>query len=566
MEHTADKYRKGKLRRLPAEHKRDIWHLIVRLLALVICVMDIGTLIGTLLILMTGLQNGFAQFIGYLLFILIPINITLPLWNNDARDLKTIFNLMTLCATIVIPLFLLSASTDISVQSGISLVARILLICILAASGYIAYRIFRYIPTIADDIVRPKTFAPIRRIIEGYIQIICFLLVAMAALLIWGTYAFEKDWALEVISSAFPIFWSWLFLSASILFMHLGRPHMNKPLQIFCGFVGLLIFCAFTVPMVSTTLMSIETKPPEATASPATQRNYAFSPFDYLFGIETAPYILFENVPYLVGTEGVDADKLLSYDAYLPNTSIPKPENGYPVLVRIHGGSWSSGDKGAYNFSAMNKYFAGLGYAVFDIQYGLSATKKPELLESGDPIYGNFDIDDMVRHVGLFTIHLVEQAEKYQIDTDKVFLSGGSAGGQLALTAGLALESGRYSDMFGNLQIRGIIPFYPAVGLSPTVGIDGLDEFLDPTPFITADSPPVLIYQGDRDGTVSPAVAERFRSNYLASGNENCTLISLPYATHASDLYFSGYYNQTFLYVMERFMKEKTQIAGTTNQ
>ena len=32
-------------------------------------------------------------------------------------------------------------------------------------------------------------------------------------------------------------------------------------------------------------------------------------------------------------------------------------------------------------------------------------------------------------------------------------------------------------------------------------------------------------------------------------------LLTMPYAGHGSDLYFSGYYNQVFLYYMERFME-----------
>ncbi len=41
---------------------------------------------------------------------------------------------------------------------------------------------------------------------------------------------------------------------------------------------------------------------------------------------------------------------------------------------------------------------------------------------------------------------------------------------------------------------------------------------------------------------------------YLDNANEEICVLLFPFAGHANDLYFPGYYNQVFLYYMERFM------------
>ncbi|GAI93690.1 unnamed protein product, partial [marine sediment metagenome] len=45
-----------------------------------------------------------------------------------------------------------------------------------------------------------------------------------------------------------------------------------------------------------------------------------------------------------------------------------------------------------------------------------------------------------------------------------------------------------------------------------------------------------------------------FRNTYLAEGNDECVILWMLLGGHASDFYFSGYYNQIFLYYMERFL------------
>jgi predicted esterase len=208
------------------------------------------------------------------------------------------------------------------------------------------------------------------------------------------------------------------------------------------------------------------------------------------------------------------------------------------------------------NMMQMNKYFAAQGYVVFDIQYGLD--RNPLFgLDPLTPDYkkGNFDIDDMMRHIGVFTKYLVLHANEYGANLNSVFVSGGSAGGHLASAVALAITSGNYTDIFGTgLTIKGLIPFYPANGQMVFFGISGSDEFKNPEKLIDQNSPPCLIFQGTHDILNYFSISERIRDIYRAKGNSEVAILWMPFGGHASDFYFTGYYNQIFLYFMERFM------------
>jgi acetyl esterase/lipase len=237
-----------------------------------------------------------------------------------------------------------------------------------------------------------------------------------------------------------------------------------------------------------------------------------------------------------------------------PSAELPGKNS---TIIRIHGGGWVMGDKGLANMMQMNKYFASQGYIVFDIQYGLSnSTSTPAILPTPEYVLGNFSVDDMARHIGNFTQYLESNADLYGANLSSVFISGGSAGGHLTCLTALAIASGNYTDIFGTqLKIKGYVPYYPANGHSDQLGVPGSPEFVSPDDYlINETSPPCLIFQGTQDGLVHPSISQHLKDNYEAANNPYCALILLPLSGHAGDLYFTGYYNQVFLYYMERFL------------
>ncbi len=268
-----------------------------------------------------------------------------------------------------------------------------------------------------------------------------------------------------------------------------------------------------------------------------------FSLAGYFLGSPNPECIVQKNVLYLDGTSSnysVDAGVQLYFDAYLPpEQSMDLPGN-YSTLIWIHGGGWTIGDKGLGNVITMNRYFAAQGYCVFDIQYGLN--NGPENMGipfiTPENVLGNFSLDDMMRHIGAFTFYLQDHVEEFGANLNSVFISGGSAGGQLACATALSISSGNYSDTFSDaFTIKGLIPYYPANQVSMTFAQTSKPEWINPELLVTEQSPPCLIFQGEQDHLI-----------YRAKSFE------MTYLDHANDLYFPGYYNQVFLYYMERFM------------
>ena len=279
-----------------------------------------------------------------------------------------------------------------------------------------------------------------------------------------------------------------------------------------------------------------------------------YSSVGYFLGIPPKDCIVKNQISFYNGTTGVDAGLRLYFDAYMPlNGGFGLPGQN-STLIRIHGGGWVFGDKGWGNMLQMNKYFAAQGYVVFDIQYGL--LKFPIDPLTPNYVNGNFSIDDMVRHIGLFVQYLSNHSTEYGANLDSVFISGGSAGGHLTCATALGIYKGTYTHLFGtNLTIKGFIPFYPASGMNGYLGISGFNsELVNPKQMINETSPPCLIFQGTNDILCWFRISQNFKDTYALNGNEKCAIIWMPFGGHACDLYFNGYYNQIFLYYMERFM------------
>ena len=383
-----------------------------------------------------------------------------------------------------------------------------------------------------------------------------------AFITIFGVFEFVTT-QLAYISSQYGVFLSFIFLSNTIFLLKLKRGKWNKKRFRRVAFVGIFVSFSLLSPLILSNLTAInaEIRFSEAFGYnweqeiPSETDEYflqtSFSPAGYYLGIPPKDCEIREHILFY-DNESIK----LYFDAYLPLGRGDKLPGRNSTLIRVHGGGWVSGDKGEANMMQMNKYFAAQGYIVFDIQYGLFESPIAAM-DYITPNYnkGDFNIDDMVRHIGEFTKFLSEHGDEYGADLDSVFISGGSSGGHLASTVALALTSGNYPDMFSqNITIKGLIPFYPSNGQMKYFGIDGREEFLDPVKLIQAESPPCLIFQGTHDVLTYFGISNNFRDTYLANGNINCAIIWMLLGGHTSDFYFSGYYNQIFLYYMERFM------------
>ena len=406
----------------------------------------------------------------------------------------------------------------------------------------------------------------VKKIVKKIIVITTWIGLCIGAfcsfITLFGVFEFVTT-QLAIFSSQYGVFLSFIFLANTIILVKMKRGKWSRKKFRRVALTGLIVSVSLLSPFLMSNFNAItaETNFSEAFGQnwqqeiPTETNGYflqtSFSTAGYYLGTPPKDCSVIENVLFY-DNESIK----LYFDVYMPlmrGAGLPGQNS---TLIRIHGGGWVSGDKGGSNMAQMNKYFAAQGYIVFDIQYGLYDPSIGALdLNTPYNNRGDFNIDDMVRHIGEFTKYLSENGQLYGANLDSVFISGSSSGGNLASAAGLALASGDYSNLFGqNITIKGIIPFYPSNGQMVYFGIDGSEEFKNPDKLIESDSPPCLIFQGTHDVLNYFGISRNFRATYLARGNGNCAIIWMLLGGHSSDFYFSGHYNQIFLFYMERFM------------
>lgn len=105
----------------------------------------------------------------------------------------------------------------------------------------------------------------------------------------------------------------------------------------------------------------------------------------------------------------------------------PKDGDGpYPVFVEVHGGAWYFGQKSSVEFKPF-LYGLKKGYACVSVGYTLS----PKAVYPQAVIEIKKAID-----------YLKKNAEKYNLDKDRIVLWGGSAGAHLAALAAYSTDTG----------------------------------------------------------------------------------------------------------------------------
>jgi acetyl esterase/lipase len=128
--------------------------------------------------------------------------------------------------------------------------------------------------------------------------------------------------------------------------------------------------------------------------------------------------------------------KWQSLDVYRPKE---KEGDILPIIVSIHGGGWMYGDKERYQFYCMS--LAQRGFAVVNYTYRLA----PE-----------FTFPAPIEDANLVFQWVMENAEKYGMDTEHIFAVGDSAG---------AHQLGLYSNFITNPEYAKCYDFKPPKGL-----------------------------------------------------------------------------------------------------
>lgn len=131
--------------------------------------------------------------------------------------------------------------------------------------------------------------------------------------------------------------------------------------------------------------------------------------FMNLFGISQVKYDKYTDLSY-----GSNSSQVL--DLYLPKND--KDDVG--LILYIHGGSWTGGDKSAYNDFCKNTTGT-YGYASATMNYRLLSTK------------GDITYKDMLDDIDTAINFIIDTAASKGTEITKLAIAGASAGGHLAL-------------------------------------------------------------------------------------------------------------------------------------
>lgn len=219
------------------------------------------------------------------------------------------------------------------------------------------------------------------------------------------------------------------------------------------------------------------------------------------------------------------AGTALKLDFYIPYDGKPGP-----TLLYIHGGGWQTGSKEQYVLWYL-PYLA-QGWRVAAVQYRLSgAAPAPAAIE---------DCRCAFRWVA-------QNGAKYGVDPKRIAITGGSAGGHLALmTAFSGTEFDRDCPEGEAPRAIGVINYYGATDVEALrrEGRPYLDKWLrgasdpselarriSPLTWIKAGLPPVLTLHGDADKQIPYEQGVRLHKSLDAAGVRN-QLVTIPGGGH----------------------------------
>jgi acetyl esterase/lipase len=270
-----------------------------------------------------------------------------------------------------------------------------------------------------------------------------------------------------------------------------------------------------------------------------------------------------------------DANVYHMLDIYLPQVEKPS----YPVVIIIYGSAWLANNLKGSDLSTLGKALLDAGFAIVMPNYRSSMDAKfPAQIH---------DIKAVIRFVRA-------NADKYNIDTSFIGITGSSSGGSMAAVAGTS----RYVKEFtvGNvtLNIEGNLGAFTNYSSSVNAVVDwfGPTNMLvmdscgttsmvhnsasspaslyiggpiqenkekcllaSPTTYIDSGDPPFLIFHGDKDNVV-PFCQSEILWNELQKAGVKSQFISVPGGGHGMGMFVDKYFK-----MMIDFFKKESGIT-----
>ncbi len=282
--------------------------------------------------------------------------------------------------------------------------------------------------------------------------------------------------------------------------------------------------------------------PPPPAGGPATTRSRTQRAHDLLLPWHATPDVrVVRDVRY------ADTGRRGLLDLYLPARGTA-PAGGAPVLIQVHGGGWSVGDK-EHQGLPLVRHLARHGWLCVVPNYRLAPR---------DPFPAQ--LVDTKRVVAWARRHAAEHGG----DPSYVAITGGSAGGHLAALTALTADQPRWQPGFEDedTSVSAAVPVYGVYDLAGVLGSPrGLmlrDQFWarriqqrafaeDPVAFhdatpldqVHADAPAFLVLHGRVDSVVPVGQARAFVARLRAVSRNLTVYAELPGAHHAFDVFSS---------------------------
>ena len=239
-------------------------------------------------------------------------------------------------------------------------------------------------------------------------------------------------------------------------------------------------------------------------------------------------YQVIPNVTYLTAS---------NYEAKLDVYTRRGATSPQPTVIYFHGGFWAAGSKDASLMSLLP--WMEMGWNVVNVEYRLARVAlAPAAVE---------DCLCALRFIAA-------QAKTYNVDVNRIVLTGESAGGHLTLTTGMIPESSGLArecagttpiprvaamvNWFGITDVADVIDGPHAANLAVTwlgslPNKDEIAKRVSPLTWVRAGLPPILTIHGDQDPLVPYDEAVRLHAALTKAGVTN-QLLTIPGGKHGN--------------------------------
>ncbi len=228
-----------------------------------------------------------------------------------------------------------------------------------------------------------------------------------------------------------------------------------------------------------------------------------------------------------------------------------------PAIAFFHGGGWVFGDPSDFHNAC--KRYAAKGFITFSFQYRLSVN------EDGTYPHPDITLIESVKDARSAIRWLRENASTLKIDSNKIVVSGQSAGGQLAWSTALFDSINEKTDDLDISTLPNAMVLYSSNynTLEPWIDMilgEKREQIWSVSPYhnLRPGLPPALAFHGRSDCTVLHYIAQFFDKKMRELGN-TFQLISLEgrdhYLGEGIETY-ARYFDEAILEQTDEFLKK----------